>query len=71
MATSQKILRKKVPSQIFDRILNTPLLLSIDISRGGGGGGGGESCVRTHGLLRRSFYKNDDRQDFKTQAVLM
>ena len=70
MATSQKILRKKVPSQIFDGILNTPLLLSIDISRGGGGGGG-ESCVRTHGLLRRSFYKNNDRQDFKTQAVLM
>ena len=69
MATSQKILRKKVPSQIFDGILNTPLLLSIDISPGGGGGGG-ESCVRTHGLLR-SFYKNDDRQDFKTQAVLM
>ena len=70
MATSQKILRKKFPSQIFDGILNTPLLLSIDISPGGGGGGG-ESCVRTHGLLRRSFYKNDDRQDFKTQAVLM
>ena len=70
MATSQKILRKKFPSQIFDGILNTPLLLSIDISRGGGGAGG-ESCVRTHGLLRRSFYKNDDRQDFKTQAVLM
>ena len=69
MAKSQKILRKKVPSQIFDGILNTPLLLSCDISRVGGGGG--ESCVRTHGLLRRSFYKNDDRQDLIIQAVLM
>ena len=69
MAKSQKILRKKVTSQIFDGILNTPLLLSCDISRVGGGGG--ESCVRTHGLLRRSFYKNDDRQDLIIQAVLM